>query len=87
MSMWNLKVPNSEPESKALLLALVVRRGLQGILDKCKASLQLDQEVWEINVHLHDYGQYYPVHLKFAPRADFLRGAKCAKQLVMLIHT
>ena len=70
-----------------LLLALVVRQGLQGILDKCQVSLQLDQEVWEINVQLHDYGQYYPVHLELAPRADLQRGAKCAKQLVMLFHT
>lgn len=77
--MWNLKVPNSEPESKALLLALVVMQGLEGILDKCKVSLQLDQEVLEINVQLHDYGQYYSVYLKFAQRADLMRGAKCAK--------
>lgn len=85
--MWNLKVQNSERESKVLLLALVVRQGLQGILDKCQVSLQLNQEVLEINVHLHDYGQYHPVHFELAPRSDLLRGAKCAKQLVMLFHT
>lgn len=71
-------MPNSKLESKVLLLDLVVRQGLVEMLDKCKVSFQLDQEVLEINVQLCDYSQCYPLHLKFSQRADLMRGAKYA---------